>query len=48
MADIRQLATTDRALLERLIPATYVACTVRITEMFNQSPGPGAGAPLAR
>jgi hypothetical protein len=36
-----------RELLERMTPVTYVACRVRVHECFNQTPGPGAGSPLA-
>ena len=32
------------ALLERLLPATVVAVEFEVEEMFDQSPGPGAGA----
>lgn len=37
---------TDRRLLELLVPADFVACTVEVEELFDQSPGPGAGAAL--
>jgi hypothetical protein len=36
-----------RELMERLAPADLVACTVDVDEMYDQTPGPGAGAPLA-
>lgn len=32
--------------LTRWIPVGYVACTLEVTERFDQTPGPGAGAPL--
>jgi hypothetical protein len=35
-----------RPLLRRLVPARYVSCLVRVEELFDQTPGPGAGAPI--
>jgi hypothetical protein len=37
---------TERALLERLRPDELVACEVLLDCAFDQSPGPGAGAPV--
>jgi hypothetical protein len=37
---------TERRLLERLVPSDYTAWTVAIDEVYDQTPGPGAGAPL--
>ena len=37
---------TPRELLERLAPSALVACTVRVTELFDQTPGPAAGTPM--
>jgi hypothetical protein len=37
---------TDRALLERLLPADLLAVTVEVDELYDQTPGPRAGAPL--
>jgi hypothetical protein len=39
---------TARELLERLVPDDYVACTIAIDEVYDQTPGPGAGAPLTQ
>jgi hypothetical protein len=39
---------TPRELLERLVPDDYVACTIAVDEVYDQTPGPGAGAPLAQ
>jgi hypothetical protein len=39
---------TPFELLERLVPDDYVACTIAIDEIYDQTPGPGAGAPLAQ
>jgi Pyridoxamine 5'-phosphate oxidase len=36
------------ALLERLLPATVVAVEFEVEEMFDQSPGPGAGSEIPR
>jgi hypothetical protein len=39
--------TTDRVTWETFqtfFPASYVGCVVRVEEMFDQTPGPGAGA----
>ncbi|HEX6418272.1 MAG TPA: hypothetical protein VFZ77_07240 [Acidimicrobiales bacterium] len=38
---------TPRAVLDRVVPRGYVACDVVVDEVFDQTPGPGAGAPLA-
>ena len=46
-ADIAQTDGTERDLLERLVPADYAVCLVAVDEVFDQTPGPGAGAPLA-
>jgi hypothetical protein len=35
-------------LVTRLAPAEVVAVTARVEAMFDQTPGPGAGAPLPR
>lgn len=44
--DIAETDGTPMALLDRLVPLDYMACTVMIEEVFDQTPGPGAGAPL--
>jgi len=45
--DVGESDGVPRELLERMTPETYVACNVRVHECFNQTPGPGAGSPLA-
>lgn len=45
--DVRSADDIPRALMERLVPAELVACTVDVAELYDQTPGPGAGAPLA-
>jgi hypothetical protein len=44
---VEELEGTDRRLLERMIPDDFVACTVVIDELYDQTPGPGAGAALS-
>lgn len=36
----------DLALLERMTPACFVACTVHVEELYDQTPGPDAGASI--
>lgn len=38
---------TERRLMERLAPPEFVACTIEVDELYDQSPGPGAGAALS-
>lgn len=45
---VEELEGTDRRLLERMVPNDFVGCTVVIDEMYDQTPGPGAGAALPR
>ena len=45
--DVEQTDGTERGLLVRLVPAHFVVCTMQVDEIFDQTPGPGAGAPLA-
>lgn len=45
------VAATDhipRELMERLVPTDLVAVDLDVVESYDQTPGPGAGAPLAR
>lgn len=44
--DVERIEGTPRALLERLTPARYAVCTVTVAELYDQTPGPIAGAPL--
>ena len=44
--DIHESDGTPHAILTRLRPTSYVACEVTFTELFDQTPGPGAGAPI--
>jgi hypothetical protein len=45
-ADANRMEGTPIALLERLRPTAYAVCTITVAEVFNQTPGPGAGSPL--
>jgi hypothetical protein len=45
-ADANRMEGTPIALLERLRPTTFAVCTITVTEVFDQTPGPGAGSPL--
>ena len=46
-ADIEATDGYARSLLERLLPRGYVPCTVVVEELFDQTPGPGAGKPMS-
>jgi hypothetical protein len=43
---VREADGTERHVLERLVPPDFVACTVEIDEVYDQTPGPAAGAAL--
>jgi hypothetical protein len=45
--DITCTDGTPRALLQRMVPAAYVAWLVEAQELFDQTPGPSAGAALS-
>ena len=45
---VQEVEGTNRTLLERLVPRDFVACTVAIESLYDQAPGPGAGAELPR
>jgi hypothetical protein len=42
--DIEQTDGYPRPLLERMVPDELVTCAVEVDELFDQTPGPGAGA----
>lgn len=44
--DIWETDGSEPATIARLIPIGYAACTVEVVGRFDQTPGPGAGAPL--
>jgi hypothetical protein len=43
--DVQVTDNIDRRSLERLLPDELVACQVLGTQVYDQTPGPGAGAP---
>ena len=45
-ATVEEVDGTPRSKMERLAPADLVACTVDVDELFDQTPGPAAGARL--
>jgi hypothetical protein len=44
--DVQNTDGTARELLDRLRARDVVACVVEVDDWFDQTPGPGAGAPL--
>ncbi len=44
--DVNRMEGTPVALLERLRPPAFAVCTITVAEVFNQTPGPGAGSQL--
>jgi hypothetical protein len=36
----------ERSCLERVVPADFLVCTVVVDELYDQTPGPGAGAAI--
>jgi hypothetical protein len=45
-SDIARVDGTPRELLQQLVPHNFRACRVQATELYDQTPGPGAGTPL--
>jgi hypothetical protein len=45
-ADVNRMEGTPVALLERLRPTALAVCSITVAEVFDQTPGPGAGSPL--
>jgi hypothetical protein len=45
-ADVVTVDNTPRELVERMRPTRVMACTVELHELFDQTPGPGAGSCL--
>lgn len=46
-ADIERTDHIPRDLLERVRPREFLACTVVVEELYNQTPGPKAGTSVA-
>ena len=45
-ADVESADGIPRHLMDRLVPTDLVALTVDVAELYDQTPGPSAGAPL--
>ena len=46
-ADVEAVDAVPPALMERLVPSDLLACTVDVAELYDQTPGPAAGARLS-
>lgn len=46
-SDIRDTDGTPPEVVARLVPRDLLAVAVQVDEVFDQTPGPGAGAPVA-
>ena len=46
-ADVEETDGVPRHLMDRLVPSELVACTVDVDELYDQTPGPSAGARLS-
>jgi hypothetical protein len=46
-SDIVNTDGTERAVLERMLPLDFVACTLQFFELYDQTPGPVAGVAIA-
>jgi len=46
-ADIASADRYDRSTLDRFEPSGYIACLVVVDELYDQTPGPEAGASMA-
>ncbi len=45
-SNVSRLEGTPVALMARLKPDAFAVCTVTVTEVFDQTPGPVAGSPM--
>ncbi len=46
VAAVHGIEGTPTGLIERIRPTAFAVCTVAVTEVFDQTPGPSAGSPL--
>jgi hypothetical protein len=46
IGDVMRIDGTPRELLQLMTPARLSACTIQVESIFDQTPGPGAGAPI--
>ncbi len=44
MRDVNETDHTPRGLIDNMVPDHFVACTLDVEELYNQTPGPQAGA----
>ncbi|MGZ4677077.1 MAG: hypothetical protein ACXVJ7_01465 [Acidimicrobiia bacterium] len=44
--DVNETDHTPRELIDQMVPERFVACTLDVEEMYDQTPGPQAGASL--
>ncbi len=45
--DVNETDHTPRGLIDNMVPERFVACTLDVEELYNQTPGPQAGASLS-
>jgi hypothetical protein len=46
-ADVERTDNVPRELLNRMTPTEFLACTVQVEELYDQTPGPRAGCALS-
>jgi hypothetical protein len=46
-ADVQRTDGIPRSLMERLVPADRTVVVLRVRQLFDQTPGPNAGRPIA-
>lgn len=46
-ADVERTDNVPRELLNRMTPTDFLACTIEIEELYDQTPGPRAGSSLS-
>lgn len=46
LADVAETDRVPREMLDALVPARFLVCVVEVDEVFDQTPGPGAGRVL--
>ena len=44
--DVNETDHTPRGLIDNMVPGRFVACTVDVEELYDQTPGPHAGASI--
>jgi hypothetical protein len=44
--DVNETDHTPRDLVRGMVPECFVACTLDVEEVYDQTPGPAAGAPV--